>query len=300
MIKVENLHLSYNNQETEVLKGITFSVDKGKITGLIGHNGAGKTTIIKLICGLLSPTSYTEFKVLDRDIKEINQTRNIGLIIGVDQLYDDLTAYENIIYYLKLNNVKKDKQQIDQMLDKVELLDVKKKKVSCFSTGMKQKLNIAKVLLCDKNVIILDEPTAGMDPLSKKEITQLLLSIARKDNITILISSHSMNEVEKLCDNVIFINEGYILYSGQTKLLFKKYDKKVREIILNHKDGKKLVDELKKNHIRYFCLEQDDNTQIVIFDSSCKIRLDGEKCDKVIFRDLVLEDIYFHQIMGGN
>lgn len=299
MIEIENLFLKYNKQEKDVLKGISFKVKAECITGLIGHNGAGKTTIIKMICGLLSPSTYDKFEILGQNVQNKKIFSNIGLILGVEQLYEDLTAYENIQYYLKLNGVKKNREQIAVMLKKVGLLEDSSKLVREYSTGMKQKLNIAKVLLCDKNVIILDEPTAGMDPVSKNEVNQLLISISKKNKITILISSHSMKEVEKICDNIIFVNEGNVLYSGETRALLDTYGKKIKEMILSKVDGRKMIIKLKENKISFFYyLEQGDSMKIVLLELPCKVKLDEEKCNKIVYRDLELEDIFFHQTVG--
>lgn len=298
MIEIENLFLKYNKQEEDVLQGISFKVKSECITGLIGHNGAGKTTIIKTICGLLSPSTYGKFEILGQSVQNKKIFSNIGLILGVEQLYEDLTAYENIQYYLKLNNVKKNRDQIEVMLQKVGLLECSQKLVCEYSTGMKQKLNIAKVLLCDKKVIILDEPTAGMDPVSKNEVNQLLISISRKNRITILISSHSMKEVEKICDNIIFVNDGNVLYSGETRVLLDAYGKKVKEMILNKEDARKVISQLKANELSFYYLEQEESMQIVLLELPYNISIDEEKCNKIVYRDLELEDIFFHQTVG--
>lgn len=185
------------------------------------------------------------------------------------------------------------------MLDRVGLKNENNKLICNFSTGMKQKLNIAKVLLSDKRLVILDEPTAGMDPIAKDEMNQLLMTISKEENITILISSHAMKEVEKICDNVLFLHNGNIIYSGKTKDILNGYVSKVKEVYAIEEDGHILCSELEKCKVSYYKTIHNGSMRIVIIGMSDLIKVDSEKYERVVIRDLELEDVFFYKILGA-
>ena len=222
MINISHLNYKYSGSNEIVLKDISFKVNSKTITGIIGPNGSGKTTLMKLLSGLLLPDDFSEF--------DTGKDGEIALILGENQLYMDLTAFENIRYYLLLNKLRRKKDEILDVLSKVGLNGTENILVSKFSTGMKQKLNIAKVILSQKKVIILDEPTSGLDPLSKLEVSQLLRNIQMSEENTILITSHSMKEVQYICDDILFINNGMQIFNGSKTELFGKYKKRVTEL----------------------------------------------------------------------
>lgn len=287
-MKISNLYFKYPTSKDEVLKNISFKPEEKIITGIIGPNGSGKTTFMKILSGLLVPDKYNEFDTVESD--------RVALILGENQLYTDLTGYENILYYLYLNKIKKNDDDIRKMLSKVGLLDKKDMLVGQFSTGMKQKLNLAKVLLSKKEVIILDEPTSGMDPLSKVEMNQLLKNISANGEYTILISSHSMKEVEDICDNILFLNQGNEIFYGSKEELFRKYQKGIVELHGDKDFIESVVKDLKIKGRKFYCHTQDLQSKLVI---NGNYDLDStDAYSQIIQRRLNLEDVFFFETAG--
>lgn len=287
-MKISNLYFKYPTSKDEVLKNISFKPEEKIITGIIGPNGSGKTTFMKILSGLLVPDKYNEFDTVESD--------RVALILGENQLYTDLTGYENILYYLYLNKIKKNDDDIRKMLSKVGLLDKKDMLVGQFSTGMKQKLNLAKVLLSKKEVIILDEPTSGMDPLSKVEMNQLLKNILANGEYTILISSHSMKEVEDICDNILFLNQGNEIFYGSKEELFRKYQKGIVELHGDKDFIESVVKDLKIKGRKFYCHTQDLQSKLVI---NGNYDLDStDAYSQIIQRRLNLEDVFFFETAG--
>jgi ABC-2 type transport system ATP-binding protein len=210
-----NYHFSKNDQ---VLKDINLFVPEGSIYGFLGPNGAGKTTTLKLILGLLR-NQTGQIRFFDKPFKEnrIEILKNIGSLIEAPSIYPQLTAKENLKVWQKIYQCPKEK--IDEVLEIVDLAKTGKKKAGKFSLGMKQRLSIAIALLHDPKLLILDEPTNGLDPSGIMEIRKLLIKINQEKNTTIVISSHLLSEIEKLVTHVGIINRGEILFQGTMKEL---------------------------------------------------------------------------------
>ncbi len=195
-----------------VLNNISIHVEKGAIYGLIGKNGAGKTTLIRVICGLQYPTcgEYSIFGVKNSDREIGSMRRRMGAIVDSPAIYLNMTAEENIKQqYCILGRPNFD--GIDELLDMVGLSDVKKKKASHFSLGMRQRLGIALVLCGDPDLILLDEPTNGIDPQGIIQIREMLIRLNRDKQITIIISSHILGELSKMATHYGFIDKGSII-----------------------------------------------------------------------------------------
>lgn len=187
---------------------VNMNIKKGDIYGLIGKNGAGKTTIMKMICGLIHSTEG-DIKLFGSN--DLNKGRNrMGCIIEQPALYGDMTAKENLKYYTKLLGIT-DYSNIDKLLDLVGLKNVDKKKCKNFSLGMKQRLSIAISLLNNPDFLILDEPINGLDPSGIKEIRELILKLNNERKITILISSHILGELNKIATKYGIIKNGTLL-----------------------------------------------------------------------------------------
>ncbi len=210
-----NYHFSKNDQ---VLKNINLSVPVGSIYGFLGPNGAGKTTTLKLLLGLLK-NQEGEILFFGKAFKEnrIEILKNVGSLIEAPSIYPQLTAIENLRVWQKIYQCPKEK--INEVLEIVDLSTTGKKKAGKFSLGMKQRLSIAVALLHDPKVLVLDEPTNGLDPSGMMEIRKLLLKINQEKNTTIVISSHLLSEIEKLVTHVGIINRGEILFQGTMKEL---------------------------------------------------------------------------------
>ena len=211
--------VSFNNVTKEfknkaVLKGVSFNIEAGDIYGLIGENGAGKTTLLKLIVNLLKPTSGN-IQVLGKEIKKdsYDYLRNIGALIDEPVFYKKLTLYENFKVHCEYLGFY-DEEKLESVLKRVGLHDKKSKKIKELSFGEKQRLAIAYALITEPELLILDEPTNGLDPIAIVELREILLKLNREFNTTIIISSHAINELETLVNKVMFLKNGEIVEDG--------------------------------------------------------------------------------------
>lgn len=204
-IETRELSKQYKNQL--VLDKVSIHVDEGKVYGLLGPNGAGKSTLLKLITGAIQSNSgeiiYRGKRMRETDMKEI------GAIIESPAIYPNLTAYENLEVLTTLLNL--DKSRIEKVLEIVSLEHTGKKLAKEFSLGMKQRLGIGMALINDPKLLILDEPTNGLDPVGIRELRELIKSFARQ-GITVILSSHILSEVQQVADKIGIINQGHLSY----------------------------------------------------------------------------------------
>lgn len=211
---IETKSLSYNFEKFKALENLDLQVPPNSIYGFLGPNGAGKTTTIKIILGLLKSKANNVFlfnKLLNKNRIEI--LSKTGTLLENSSLYGHLTAAENLKITTTLIGIKE--HRIDEVLKITGLQHVKHKKVSQFSMGMKQRLGISRALLSDPELIILDEPTNGLDPAGIIEIRNLIINLKEKEGKTIFLSSHLLSEIEKMCTNVGIINRGKLLFQGK-------------------------------------------------------------------------------------
>jgi len=220
IISVENLKRTYKTKEgvlnvkkkeVKALKGISFDIYKGEIFGLLGPNGAGKTTTIKILTTLLAPTSG-KAKVLGYDsFGEEKMIRpKINFIFGGERsLYWRLSGEDNLKYFADLYKIERKKQPelLEKIMDELELSSFKKRKVETYSKGMKQKLQIARCMLNDPDVIFLDEPSIGLDPIAARALKKMIKDFSNKGK-TVVLTTHYMQEAEELCDRIAIINKG--------------------------------------------------------------------------------------------
>lgn len=212
ILKIENLNTSYG--KNLVLKDINLEIKEGSIFGLIGPNGAGKSTLMKSILGLVKKDSG-KITLYGKEINEKNQketNKNLGSLIEAPSFYDHLTAYDNLDLICDMKNINKDK--IDKTLRDVGLIKSKDKKVREFSLGMKQRMGIAIALIGNPKFLILDEPINGLDPYGIEEMRDLFKSIVKNSNTSILISSHILDEIEKISTHIGILKNGSLTYSG--------------------------------------------------------------------------------------
>lgn len=210
ILKTEAIVKKY--RKFTALDGLSMNVPKGSIYGFVGRNGAGKTTLIRLICGLQSPTSgsFEMFGVKNTDKKILEQRRRVGAVVETPSIYLGMTAEENLkMQYLTLGLP--DYKGIPELLELVGLSDTGKKTARNFSLGMKQRLGIAVALCGSPDMLILDEPINGLDPQGIIEIRELILKLNRERDITVLISSHILDELSKLATHYGFIDKGRIV-----------------------------------------------------------------------------------------
>lgn len=216
-IDINGLEFSYSKNEN-LLQNLNMNVPQGSIYGFLGPNGAGKTTTLKLILSLLKNKSRGKIFVLGNDISSDypNYLSNIGSLIEEPSIYGHLTAKENLKLWTNYHML--DGNRSEEVLSIVGLTHASNKKVSKFSTGMKQRLGLGVALIHDPEILILDEPTNGLDPMGINELRTLLISLRNKGK-TILLSSHILSEVEKLVDYVGIIKNGTIVFEGTLEAL---------------------------------------------------------------------------------
>jgi len=218
-ISIENVKKTLGNRE--VLKGISFTVRTGDIFGYLGPNGAGKTTTIRILLGLLQADSG-KLNILGQDINLSETRMKIGFVLDKDGLYDSMTAEENLKFYLRIYRLSEASVKFDKLLRMVNLDNRAKDKVSTYSRGMRQRLTLARAMVHDPEVLVMDEPTAGVDPSGQIEIRQIMLDVAHRENKTIFLSSHNLDEVQRICNRIALIDKGEIKLYGNLESLRQK------------------------------------------------------------------------------
>lgn len=220
MIKTQNLIKKYN--EFKAVNNLNLEVKEGEIYGFLGPNGAGKTTTILMLLGILKPTQgevYLFGQNITKDFLSIK--KKMGVVSEKQYLYKGMTADEYLNFFADLYGVKNRKKKINQLLEAVNLLEVRNRKLGAFSRGMQQKLGFARALLHDPQLLLLDEPVSGLDPTGIKQIRDLIEQENKKGR-TIFISSHLLSEVERLCGKVGIINKGRLLAEDSMDNLRKR------------------------------------------------------------------------------
>ena len=208
ILQINNLTKKYG--PVTAVKDLSFTIEKGNVYGILGPNGSGKSTTLGVVLNVVNKTSG-DFKWFDGRESTHDALKKVGAIIERPNFYPYMTAAQNLDLVCKIKNVSPEK--IDEKLELVGLLDRKDSKFRTFSLGMKQRLAIASALLNDPEILILDEPTNGLDPQGIHQIREIITRIAR-DGTTILLASHLLDEVEKVCTHVVIIRKGEKLYSG--------------------------------------------------------------------------------------
>lgn len=232
-VEIRNLTKVFDGKE--VLRGCNLTVQSGTIYGLLGANGAGKTTMFKLITGLLSPTAgniKVQGETLSIDKKDF--LRKMGILIEMPVFYDHLSARENL--EIHLSYMEHSFEKIEQVLEMVGLGDTGKQPVSKFSLGMKQRLAIGRAISHSPQILILDEPINGLDPMGIRQIRNLFLSLA-KDGMTLLISSHILSEIEHIADVVGVLTNGNVMQEVAISEIKKQYPNGLEEYFFQIMSG---------------------------------------------------------------
>lgn len=226
IIKISGLTKEYG--EKRAVDNLYLTVGKGEVFGLLGPNGAGKTTTVLMLLGLTEPTdgfAWIDGHDCIRDSIAIKQI--VGYLPDNVGFYNDLTGRENLRFTGRLNGLKGDllEQRINELLARVGMTDAADKKAGTYSRGMKQRLGIADVLMKDPKVIIMDEPTLGIDPQGMRELLELIRELAEKDHRNIMISSHQLQQIQQVCDRVGIFVEGKLIACGPIKTLAQQLEK---------------------------------------------------------------------------
>lgn len=223
ILQVKNLYKKYD--KTEAIAGVDFSIKQGEIYGLLGPNGAGKSTLIKMIAGIENKDEgEIIFEEKERNINKYK--RNMGILTQDIAIYPSFTAYENISFFCSLYSFKGKelKRRVEKSLEFVGLSDCKNKKAKEFSGGMMRRLHLACAIAHTPKLIIMDEPTVGIDPQSRNHILQSVKML--KDNgASIIYTSHYMEEIEEICDEICILDKGKIIAEGTSKYLKENFSK---------------------------------------------------------------------------
>ena len=299
VLETNNLEKRY--KDFRALNHTNIHIEKGAIYGLIGKNGAGKTTLIRIICGLQEPTngSYTIYGKKNNSSDIVNARKRMGAIIESPSIYKEMSARDNLIEQYKLVGMPSF-DGIEELLKLVGLAGTGKKKVKNFSLGMKQRLGIAICLANNPDFLILDEPINGLDPQGIIEIRELILKLNKERNITILISSHYLDELSKIATHYGFLDSGSIIEEITSEELMKKMEHKLILKVSNQKDFVKYFEE---NEISY---EVIDKKTINVYGKYNLSKFVNELSKNNLIADEIheqeesLENYYINLIGGGN
>ena len=222
-IKIKNLYKNYKG--FEAVKNLNFEIKKGSITGLLGPNGCGKTTTIGMILGLIRPTKgevLINNKNIEIEKNRISVLEKMNFISPYVELPKKLSVKENLIVYGKMYEVKNLQSRINTLCNDLNLKEFLNKKTGELSSGQKNRVSLAKSLINNPEILLLDEPTASLDPDTGDYVRSYIENYAKKNNTTILLASHNMSEVERLCENIMMMKQGKIIDEGTCEeLIFK-------------------------------------------------------------------------------
>ena len=288
----------------EAVRGVSFSVERGELFGLLGPNGAGKTTTIKMLITLLLPTSG-HARVLGHDVVEDAREvrRRIGYVFGGDRgLYERLSAYDNLRYFAELYGVSghRQRERIDEVLELVGLRGREKERVEGYSRGMRQRLHIARGILHDPEVVFLDEPTIGVDPVGARDLRQTIADLVGSGK-TVLLTTHYMFEADALCDRIAVIAKGQLVGEGTpAELKARVQGGRVTEIEVFGVDESTVAPLREIAGVTAVTVEERDQKQVIVVQTSGEhevtaallAQLEGVEVGRVASREPTLEDAY--------
>jgi ABC-2 type transport system ATP-binding protein len=238
MITVTNIHKQFGSQS--VLTGMNFSIQKGGIVGLLGPNGSGKTTMIRLLNGVIRPEQGTIDINGFNPMTDWNVIRQMsGIVTEGAGLYHEMSGEDNLIFFSEIYEVKKVRERVVELLKEFDLFDHRHKKVGTYSTGMKKRLALAKALLHRPKLLFLDEPTNGLDPDGIRDVMGYLTRLNQHEQTTIIICSHVLQQLEDICHSYVFMENGRVLAEGTRQQLEKEF---VIDIMLKVETGLQVSD----------------------------------------------------------
>lgn len=304
VLEVKDLHKSIGNKK--IIKGISFSIDEGQIFGFLGPNGAGKTTTIRMLVGLIAPNKGN-VNICGYDVKSNKEAalKNVGAVVENPELYTYMTGMQNLMQIARIDT-RVTKENIENVVDLVGLKERINDKVKKYSLGMKQRLGIAEALLSSPKLLILDEPTNGLDPSGIKEFRDLIKKLAKEKNMAVFVSSHLLSEIQQLCDTVAFIDRGEIksIESVTSSLSAVNDVENIENIILSTPDIEKCKELIANfDYINNFSIN-DSFIQIKINKGyTPQLVIDLTKnnisIEEVYKKQQALEDRYMQLVEGG-
>ena len=313
VIEAESLHRTYRTttgtfrrraKEVGAVRGVSFQVGEGELFGLLGPNGAGKTTTIKMLITLLIPTAGTA-RVLGYDVvKDAREVRKrIGYVFGGERgVYERLSGYDNLRYFAELYGVpaRIQKQRIEELLELVGLKGREHERAEGYSRGMKQRLHVARGLLHDPEVVFLDEPTLGLDPIGARELRSTIASLVQAGK-TILMTTHYMFEADSLCNRIAVISRGEIVAEGTPLDLKRRVAQgSVVEVEVYGVAGEAVERVRSLNGVVAVAIEERDQAQVLVVQTEPDVELtqtilghlDGADIGRISRREPTLEDAY--------
>jgi ABC-2 type transport system ATP-binding protein len=291
-------------KEVEAVRGVNFAIEEGELFGLLGPNGAGKTTTIKMLITLLLPTSGSA-RVLGLDVVKNAQEvrRRIGYVFGGERgVYERLSGYDNLRYFAELYGVppKVQKPRIEELLELVGLKGREHERAEGYSRGMKQRLHVARGLLHDPEVLFLDEPTIGLDPVGARELRSTIASLTAGGK-TVLLTTHYMFEADALCDRIAVISKGKIVAEGTPADLKRGVDRgSVLEVEVYGVEDKTIERVRGLDGVMAVSVEEREQTQVLVVQTQAEAELtsailghlNGGQVGRISQREPTLEDAY--------
>lgn len=263
VLKVDNLRKSFGKDIA--VDGISFEVYEGEIFGILGPNGAGKSTTLSIITGLVRP-NFGDVTILGFGLKKnfVQAINNLGILVENPGFYYYLTAYENLVLFTRLRRVKK--TEIISALEQVGLADHGKRKVKQYSLGMKRRLALANALLGHPKILILDEPTNGLDQKGAKRVLDLIHSLSRREKISIVISSNLLHDIQAICDRVLLIDKGRMIFCELVSKLIRPVENSFNIRVTPTKNAMHFLKQI--DEIKHVELIESDLIKVVVSNNS--------------------------------
>jgi ABC-2 type transport system ATP-binding protein len=241
VVKISGVRKEFD--ATVAIEDVSFEVGRGEIVGLLGANGAGKTTLIHILLGLLTPTRG-DVQILGMDItkKRIEILQRCNFSSAYIRLPYNLTVYENLMVFARIYCVPKPKERIEELLEEFEIAHLRKRLTSFLSAGEGTRVNLCKALLNKPELLLLDEPTASLDPDIADKVRKMIDKVRRVEKTSILYTSHNMRDIEELCDRIVFLHKGKILAQGTPETIKEDFSQQsLEDVFINIARGGDLV-----------------------------------------------------------
>ena len=295
-INISNLNKSYDGK-TNALNNISLSIPKGEIFGFLGPNGSGKTTTVRVLNGILSSTSG-HAEILGKPVNEHNLElhRLCGVMTESSSCYENLTSEENLIFFARMHGMEEKvlRQRVDFILKRLELLDVKNRKIKALSTGMRKRVSLAIALIHNPQILFLDEPTSGLDPENALNVSRLIKELAEENEVTIFLCTHQLKYAENICTLYGFINNGNVLGFGTFDELASKKNATLQLKIRGKNISEKLGFILEEHNLYSKSISGDAEVNAIIHN----IIANGGEIYDVMQQKWSLEQLYFKYIKG--